>query len=418
MTELGIEGLLYRNPEPPTGSEMAEFDGVIDLHLELRNGSKVFQKDDIRLAVAPWMLTNNYDRTREIWAIKAPGNNDLFIAGIAASGLLKTVPEGSETQWFQDHVEIGFTGLPKRPTVTSTFRLPYVRPTPVPPWPVEPNHLLARSRGVFSLGRWAGSDAGDYGGNIELLAPSVSYPSGRIVIGNTRTPELQDFLTAQRIQKPFTIDTEWLAVGHVDEIIAIIDQNRIAIASPRKAYQLLDAMDADKRESVLYNSFATVPNPALEANFPKQTVNKFLQNTSLRTLNLVECQSRIDIVRSVIETAMGRTFIWIEIPTIYEPVRDEFGTPYPGMDRSLAAYFPGGSNFQVANGKLYFPKQYSFGCGVGEDVFEQAIKQDFPDAIFVDDWALYHVQLGEVHCGTNAVRDGDSSWSSKYPSGN
>ncbi len=29
---------------------------------------------------------------------------------------------------------------------------------------------------------------------------------------------------------------------------------------------------------------------------------------------------------------------------------------------------------------------------------------------FVDDWDVYHMGLGEVHCGTNAVRSLDAGW--------
>ena len=42
-----------------------------------------------------------------------------------------------------------------------------------------------------------------------------------------------------------------------------------------------------------------------------------------------------------------------------------------------------------------------------------AIKESFPDSLnlyFVDDWDVYHMGLGEVHCGSNVRRDVTSEW--------
>jgi hypothetical protein len=93
----------------------------------------------------------------------------------------------------------------------------------------------------------------NYGGNIEVTPPSVMAPLGRIVIGNSSDetgktvmdPSLLAFLRMQQVQPLLEIDTSWLHVGHVDEIISFgtpSDPSKfpIIMAAPRKALQILE----------------------------------------------------------------------------------------------------------------------------------------------------------------------------------
>ena len=32
------------------------------------------------------------------------------------------------------------------------------------------------------------------------------------------------------------------------------------------------------------------------------------------------------------------------------------------------------------------------------------------DVVFVDDWSVYHMGLGEVHCGSNTIREPMGEW--------
>ena len=61
--------------------------------------------------------------------------------------------------------------------------------------------------------------------------------------------EVRDSLRAQIVQEPFEIDTNWLVVGHVDEVVSFVPTNatsgnkfKLLIASPRRAYTLLDGI--------------------------------------------------------------------------------------------------------------------------------------------------------------------------------
>ncbi len=71
-------------------------------------------------------------------------------------------------------------------------------------------------------------------------------------------------------------------------------------------------------------------------------------------------------------------------------------------------FFPGMVNMQVANGHLAIPKP--FGPVIsGVCAFEAAAQAAFqPVGLkchFIDTFDGYHLALGEIHCGTNVVRE-------------
>jgi protein-arginine deiminase len=52
----------------------------------------------------------------------------------------------------------------------------------------------------------------------------------------------------------------------------------------------------------------------------------------------------------------------------------------------------------------------------GEDIFEKSVRDSLAavgvEVTFIDDWSMYHVNDGEVHCGTNTIRttSGAAAW--------
>ena len=98
----------------------------------------------------------------------------------------------------------------------------------------------------------------NYGGNIEASPPLAGSPFGKILLGNVSRnvreksgaeavdPDLLRFLRKQQIQPLVEIDTTWLDVGHVDEIISFVyDRTRSTFALLRAssdlAIQLIEA---------------------------------------------------------------------------------------------------------------------------------------------------------------------------------
>ncbi|KID86009.1 arginine deiminase type-3 [Metarhizium guizhouense ARSEF 977] len=103
------------------------------------------------------------------------------------------------------------------------------------------------------------------GGNIESIPPYTfngkKYPAGRIVIGATdaETPQVLAYLQAQEAQDPITLDTTWLSIKHVDEVLVFLPAKtsrgwRVAILDPMMGYEALSKLDRDGHGDVLLTS--------------------------------------------------------------------------------------------------------------------------------------------------------------------
>lgn len=87
----------------------------------------------------------------------------------------------------------------------------------------------------------------NYGGNIEVSPPMSDAPYGKILAGSLAAKSLIDFLTSRGTLHPLvTATTEWLAVGHIDEIAAFAPTASgdfcLLRASPRLALSMLQKL--------------------------------------------------------------------------------------------------------------------------------------------------------------------------------
>ncbi|MBL8799944.1 MAG: hypothetical protein JNM56_39040 [Planctomycetia bacterium] len=96
----------------------------------------------------------------------------------------------------------------------------------------------------------------DKGGNVLASPPLSGYPHGRLVVGRSLQPDLKDFFRRQKVQtgpggKLLEIDTDWLQVGHVDEILAFgrapeSPGFRVVLPDFEAGLGLLDSVPADR----------------------------------------------------------------------------------------------------------------------------------------------------------------------------
>ena len=279
-TTFGIEGLLLKNDNLNGTQGGKNFGGYLLFTLEARENGTVFPGDTVMLKVAPWIMLPNTQPNAETWAVQEQnGLNQAFDLSLAGSGL-KTVPFNfnantydpvAGSQWFQDHLEIGYTQRPKGPQSYLVFRLPYAHNGPSQPtWPLS---YLVQGRtgatgsavgvGAFQIGQNVAIDqglpiSGNYGGNLELLPPTAAHPLGSIVVGNTMSKALIQFLQAQEVQPLVPginslIPTDWLSVGHVDEVLAFgPGANQVIIADPSVAYTQMNSIPAASRAGAVF----------------------------------------------------------------------------------------------------------------------------------------------------------------------
>lgn len=235
-TTLGLEGLFFRWTQPGAygGTFPNGFDGIVELRLEVTLADGTVATDDVVLKVAPFVMLPNTQDALQVFE---------NVAGRMIPG--STGYSGGE-RWTQDHVEIGYTHVPGKDPMTVVFRLPYERlpGDQLPTWPQD--LVLGPDKATFLLEYAFGGGSGDYGGNIETMPPTPSWPLGRIIAGNTISDELYGFLADQEVQSPFpkqTVNTNWLAVGHIDEILGFIGDGQggfvVNYADPARARDIL-----------------------------------------------------------------------------------------------------------------------------------------------------------------------------------
>jgi hypothetical protein len=96
--------------------------------------------------------------------------------------------------------------------------------------------MIADTAPVWQRTEWYNSYGN--GGNIEVTPPYGNYPYGRIMLG-TATLSAEGYLEKQGVQTDIIkLDTDWLYVGHVDEMISFVDTNTVLVPDPWKAADL------------------------------------------------------------------------------------------------------------------------------------------------------------------------------------
>ena len=417
--EYGIEALRFAG----TG-----FNGQALVTFRIEDGSALIYSQVGRLRVAPWIMPNHLDPAVKVFVVDAGAGNARFrteLGPFVAGAGCSLQQYADRDIWMQDCMEIGVCS-------SATKAAPVVmRAKRGRPLKAFPRTLLAPDFGyeeVAPLNAPGVDDSTfDSTGNLEVTPPLMTgtkrqYPWGRIYYGPGRRLEPFDrdtaaFLTAQTVQAPFPVNTNWLTVGHVDEVISFVPAPggrgfKLLLASPQRAYAILDAANKSaaasehllvgrefpefnatgfvgmKNAEVSIRGFLTTGIPSL--GFDGPTLRRFNKQVAAHMTGIRKTfKANIASIASEI----------IEVPILYFPNE---------ADPSWADALTGGMvNMLVINKHCIIPKP--FGPVVaGVDLFEQDLSAQLAalglTLHFIDDWHEYHVNLGEVHCGTNTVR--------------
>lgn len=93
------------------------------------------------------------------------------------------------------------------------------------------------------------------GGALLASPPVPGHPDGLLLVSKQMDERLKDFFRQQKVQTSggslIEVDTDWLKVGHVDEILAFVPSDgekgfRLAIADPAGALKLLNGVPPDR----------------------------------------------------------------------------------------------------------------------------------------------------------------------------
>ncbi|MCJ8344584.1 protein-arginine deiminase domain-containing protein [bacterium] len=288
--------------------------------------------------------------------------------------------------------------------------------------------ILAKMWGAYYLKNPSGAgNKGDYGGNIEVT------PDNILVLGDTSTRKLRNLMDDHGYKnKTAILPTSWLMVGHVDEYLSFIPNANaaggytIVKADPALAFNLIKDASTDELNQVnptyrrqIMNIKNFLDN---EGSFSKMreteydlttTENILMSNTrsstSPRVLNqLVDLNRSIskvidqaieDLKAKVREVTKGehKEFSVVSFPTIFQ------GRKSGNTLNRCVALLPGTVNMLVVRDHTITPDAQLplFNKNIKETMEAQGMKVHFLDDM------PYHNYAGEIHCGTNIVRDPD-----------
>lgn len=437
--QFGMEAIQFAN---------ATWDGAATICLEVSkpaalDGGRVKYRSLAAVRVAPWMMPGPDEHVDTVYAVDAGDNHatlDAIYHNVSHVGANWSEYRSPDDRWMQDCMEVGYTSLPRRGEVHRVdCALRAYRNRPLKHFPPT---LLARDYGYYDpyIGTPRGTPSTGYDsfGNLECTPPvrdsaGNEYPFGRIYYGpgpdfNGFNPEVASFLERQIVQPPITLDTNWLYVGHVDEMMTFLPNPsgaewkkwKLLIASPRKAYEILDTATYGMRmlhDRSLKINRRDVPVECTVISFLKRDTpipdprdpRRFLSGADLRHFNCTTIQGRIDGVLSKLEDDidLDRVNDVIEVPVVFFPDDKAFLT--------CSALTADMVNMLILDGRCVVPKPFGpvdHRNPVHFDMFEQWLRQEIlarlgaaaPALHFVDDWYSYHYLLGEVHCGTNTRR--------------
>ncbi len=394
----------------------SDWDGALRIRVTVEEGGAVVSEDTVSMRAAPVLFPDNLQAPRRLYVMDLPDGEDNNRALLAA---FESLPAGVELtttnaddyfydRWMQDNWEVGSQTVPVRgETKEMITALQHQRSYGgMGLESFVPGEWLSAGRGYFFPG--GAESSHNYGGNLEVSPPTANDPFGRMLYGggtttlsgasniDTMNPEQVGFLNAQELQAPaIELSSEWLAVGHIDEIFQFVPDLepsgphpfKVVIASPRLAREVLLALRAAGKGD----------SRAFARRSSSYSVDEMLDAEQFNALNEA-AQIRIDEVTEKLKATLGLDDDdFRPVPVLYNEVDS-------GL---VAAFNPGIQNLVTVGNRLFVPDPEGPDDD-GTDAWQRATVASLADTeldvIFVDVYLSYHELLGEAHCGTNLER--------------
>lgn len=435
--EFGVEAVMY-----PQGA----FTGLIMVTLRIERGTGAPHTEQAALRVAPWVCFTHLDKTTRVYVGETVDNvlfRGTLISAVTGFGVpspeVVPPPHGTD-RWLQDAMEIGFSSLP-RPGPPAGRHLPVVLRTAndrlqthggkIDLYPRE--KMLEPGFGwVQALPPLNGSSLDSFG-NLECSPPFThrrhrkEYKFGRLIYGrdprgttlrDNMQPRVIDFLEKQQIQAPFAIDTGWLEVGHVDEVMSFVPMKnapkkyKVILASPATAVTICRDLRTRGQGGARLLQGIDIPAASgltaahITAQYPHGTVDQVLGNAAFMRVQ-TDIEARIMGIKQVMKTELDLADSdFVSLPVLFMILDSG----------KYVAYTPGVVNSLVLTKadktvRLCMPKPFGPVVG-GVCQFERFINISLGpagttgvDINFIDDFCTYHMLMGEIHCGTNSKRE-------------
>jgi protein-arginine deiminase len=401
--------------------DSAVWDGFVDITLDVHAGTGPDSQplpdgsDTVRMRVAPVLTRHHLDPAVTIYATNVSNSSgsaafrsDLkdAMSGAGLSNPLYEIP-GTD-QWTQDFFETMYMSMPgqngAQHVIHVNFRSANYRTT----------GLRSAGKVVFTLLRGkdvAGAvqydpnhsntmDTLNSFGNLETIPPysfnGKTYPVGRIYRGNVPSffpdPSFLKMMESQGVQTPVYTDTSWLLVGHVDETASFLKASTprgwvVALNDPAMARKMLE--DA---EAAGYGGTSMFAGTSWQTTISSVLSDPDVMNESAASA------AEVDAQLAILKQETGIT----DQEVIHVPFLHESDSGYS------VAYQPGTVNGIYLADKHFGAPEPKGPVINGEDIFKKQLNEAFAaygiTVHYIENWSLYHVNNGEVHCGSNTTR--------------
>ncbi|NJO70546.1 MAG: protein-arginine deiminase [Oscillatoriales cyanobacterium RM1_1_9] len=383
-----------------------QWDGLATLTARARRQGQDVATTALQLGVAPWIMSPSTAPVSELH-ISDRGANQALVsqvqsAVVAPESRIKVTSGG--TAWMQEAAEIGYVQFPAANSASNSGpKQPKHFPMILEGQPAEAKtsesyaeSLLGKEQGWFEVGQDHQSNplnpTLDSHSNLGVTPPLPDFPLGRIYYGKadgeTLNPEIVEFLKAQNVQgPPVEIDTSWLLMRHVDELISFVPSQTgeplMLVASPADGVQLLEELASRGYGGLELNRELST----------QTTIQAALNNQLLLQHNLKLQRQNIDpLVKQLKREFRLKDEQIIRVPLL-------FG--YSGY-----AWWPNLVNAIYVNRKLLASNPRGpliDGRDYLQEDFRRRLAIAGLDITFLDD-QYYQELKGDLHMGTNTIR--------------
>lgn len=420
--------------------------------------------DAVQLRVAPLIMQNDLKAPKKVVTSEPAtpeyrAGYDEFLATLRKAATTAGLPESAVTtvvnddRWFQDIFEPTTASTPGpggKPQVMHVL-LRSANYFPGAEWQGEYYPPALRQAGKVAFQALRGPNVGvvqqytaerdpavddslNSTGNYEGLPPYRGHELGRPLYGSTpqRKPDPTfTTLLGSQYADPVIIDTSWLIVGHSDETVHVIPARNsrgwtLMVADPRLALDVMRQATKDGHgKSVLFDGTNEAKKPTIDEALADP---KFLEqnetaarhiDTQLAVLTKETGLAERDLVRVPV---LFQQFTWEQLDSerdelaatgrvtrrMVDDLRDRMKAGKAARTAFVAhtAGIPNG----ISLGGGHFGAPDPHGPRVdGVDLFKRATEQSLAGTpvkvSWVEDWNFLHKGFGEVHCGTNALRE-------------
>lgn len=424
------------------------WDGKVTIQLTVQDGAAVLE-DRVAMRVAPVVTHHHLQPATEIFAPESGEDKEhkQFVKdlsdALAKSGFDTSIERLATTDnWAQDFVEFGYVAMPGPNGTIKSLRIAIRSPQPTRAGGRALFNLRGPGVGVIQTGG-DGYHQGDSFGNLETVPPyefnGKSYPVGRIIYGDNGDgyaphKNMTTFFKAQEVQAPIVLDTSWLIIGHVDEFVQFLPANNVRgwTIAVKDVPSALEVLRKAQREG--HGASKAFSHP----DGPQMTIDELLADKEFLEVNeLARRKVELNLQILLAETGLSMEDV-VRIPGLFQQAefsafvrrakKSPEGTaamePPPGMPSppevitygagSIIAAYPAAVNGLLVDAVNYIPPQQWGPVVGGEDIMERAVQQAYSRAGIkawaIDDWLSHHALGGEVHCGTNAMRQITDRW--------